>query len=106
MDGTNGVNKHKYALTTLMVITKSGFGIPVAWIIHSSNSAETIGKALGAVAAEMGDQFTPSVVLIDDAAAEISAVQQSEWCASAHVQRGWWQRGAAAHAATVEAPCA
>ena len=81
MDGTNGVVKWKYALTTLMVITKSGFGIPVAWIVHSSNSAETIRKALDALATKMGPDFQPSVMIIDDAAAEIAAVQDSQWCA-------------------------
>ena len=81
MDATNGVNKHKYALTTLMVITRSGFGIPVAWIVHSSNSAETVKRALDALGAKMGADFLPSVMIIDDAAAEIAAVQESVWCA-------------------------
>jgi hypothetical protein len=95
MDGTSGTNKWKYCLTTLMVITKSGFGIPVAWIIHSSNSAQTMGKALDALGAVMGAEFRPSVMIIDDAAAEISAVQGSNWYARTGGRR---MRGADAYA--------
>lgn len=79
MDATNSTNKWKFALTTLLVITDAGFGIPVAWIIHSNNEAETLQKALDALDKRMGESFQPSVMIIDDAVAEIKAIQACAW---------------------------
>ncbi len=80
MDGTFGTNKYKFHLTTLMVIDDENHGVPVAFIIHSNASADTMVKALDAFAEAVGVENRPSVVIMDDAAAEISAVKASKWC--------------------------
>lgn len=82
MDGTFGTNKYKFHLTTLMVIDDQNHGIPVAFILHSNASADTMVKALDAFAEQVGVENGPSVVIMDDAAAEISAVKASKWCAA------------------------
>lgn len=79
MDATSSTNKWKYSLTTLLVITDAGFGIPVAWVIHSNDEADTLQRALDALAAKMGEQFQPSVMIIDNAAAEIKAIEACAW---------------------------
>lgn len=81
MDGTHGTNKYKFCLTTLMVIHKvTGHGIPVGWLIHSSQSEESLTIMLNAMADRMGDAFQPSVIIVDDAQAEINAIKGCKWC--------------------------
>jgi hypothetical protein len=82
MDGTFGTNKWKFALTTIMVVNDQNHGVPVAFFVHSSQSADTIKRCLEALATRLGDGFMPSVMVIDDAAAEIAAVRESVWCAT------------------------
>ena len=81
MDGTFGTNKWKFALTTIMVVNDQGHGVPVAFFVHSSQSAATIQSCLEALADRLGAD-RPSVMVIDDAAAEIAAVRESVWCAT------------------------
>ena len=81
MDGTFGTNKWKFALTTIMVVNDQGHGVPVAFFVHSSQSAATIQSCLEALADRLGAD-RPSVMVIDDAAAEIAAVRESVWCAA------------------------
>ena len=42
MDATASTNKHKFALTTMMVFVPDGPALPVAWLLHSSNSEATL----------------------------------------------------------------
>ena len=79
MDGTFGTNKWKFALTTIMVVNDQNHGVPVAFFVHSSQSADTIKRCLEALANRLGEDFRPSVMVIDDAAAEIAAVRESVW---------------------------
>lgn len=81
MDATASTNKHKFALTTIMVCVPDGPALPVAWLLHSSNSEATLLLAVNSFAEQMGPQFTPTVVLLDDAIAEINAIHRSLWCA-------------------------
>ena len=98
MDATFGTNRYKFALTTIFVFDGKK-GIPIAWAIHSSETAETVLKILDILAEKLGgkDNFLPARVLIDDAAAEVSAVKQSLWGRAGteyvlciwHVKRSW-----------------
>jgi hypothetical protein len=82
MDGTHGTNKYKFCLTTLMVIDGDGHGIPVGWMIHSSQSEESLFTMLEALAEHMGPTYKPSVIIVDDAMAEINAIKRCRWCAA------------------------
>ena len=81
MDGTFGTNKYKYHLTTLMVVDDHNHGVPVGWILHSNASAQTIKKALNALADNVGMEYRPAIVVMDDAIGEINAVEASKWYA-------------------------
>ena len=80
LDGTFGTNKYKFCLSTLMVINKDNKAIPVAWLIHSRQSEQSMALMLDKLADHMGEGFTPSVVIVDDAQAEINAVKNGIWC--------------------------
>jgi hypothetical protein len=80
LDGTFGTNKYKFCLSTLMVVDDFGHGIPVGWLIHSSMSEASMLTMLDSLATRMGEGFTPSVVIVDDAQAEINAVKHGIWC--------------------------
>jgi hypothetical protein len=82
MDGTFGTNKWKFHLTTLMVVDDNNHGVPVGWILHSNASAQTLKKALDALADNVGMENRPAVVVMDDAIGEIKAVEASKWCVS------------------------
>ena len=73
-----------------MVITKENRAIPVAWLIHSSQSEQSVAVMLDKLAEHMGEGFTPSVVIVDDAQAEINAVKNGIWCGS---EAGWEKKG-------------
>ena len=62
-----------------MVIDEKGHGLPVGWLIHSNGTEATMLTMLDKVAGAMGDDFTPSVVIVDDAQAEINAVRYGVW---------------------------
>ena len=85
VDATFGTNKYKFALTTGMVLTGTGEGIPVFWVIHSSSTEAVLKMALDEVAKRMDrdGEYKPSVVIIDDCQAEINAVKNGVWCANA-----------------------
>ena len=93
MDATASTNKHKFALTTMMVFVPDGPALPVAWLLHSSNSEATLLLAVNSFAERMGPQFTPTVVLLDDAIAEINAIHRSLWCAPAKPPGRGWEGG-------------
>jgi hypothetical protein len=88
MDATAGTNKYKFALSTIMVFVPDGPALPVAWLLHSSNSEATLLQAVNALAERLGPRFTPSVVLLDDALAEINAIKKSAWCGLPHCVQG------------------
>ena len=79
MDGTFGTNKWKFCLTTMMVVTPENHGIPVAFFIHSSQTSAVMTQCLDALARHVGAAQRPAVVVVDDAAAEIAAIEESVW---------------------------
>lgn len=87
LDGTFGTNKYKFCLSTLMVINDKNKAIPVAWMIHSSQSEQSMKLMLDKLAVHMGEDFKPSVVIVDDAQAEINAVKHGIWCGHADTRK-------------------
>ena len=86
VDGTHGTNKYKFCLTTVMVIDDHNRAIPVAFFIHSRQSEDVLTNFFNLLADELGGDFRPSVAIVDDAIAEINALQNSKWCvASRHL---------------------
>ena len=78
MDGTFGTNQYKMTLYTIMVFDSHRNGIPVAWIIVSSNKRLDITGWLKAFRDKMLDEhksWSPNAFLIDDADAEKEAIR-------------------------------
>jgi hypothetical protein len=70
----------RFCLTTLLArdpVAKRG--LPAIWAIHSKEDEHTMRLILDAVAKRMGPGFTPRVLLIDDAPAEIAAAESCMW---------------------------
>jgi len=66
----------------MIAFVPDGPVLPVAWLLHSSDSEATLHLlAVNSFAERMGPQFTPTVVLLDDVIAEINAIHRSLWCA-------------------------
>lgn len=79
VDGTHGTNKYKFCLTTVMVIDDHNRAIPVAFFLHSSQSELVLNTFFNRLAEELGSDFRPAVAIVDDAIAEINALQNSTW---------------------------
>ena len=80
VDGTHGTNKYKFCLTTVMVIdSNKNKAIPVAFFIHSRSTEEVLREFFDSLARSLGDDFCPSIAIVDDAIAEINALQGSLW---------------------------
>lgn len=100
MDATFGTNHWRFPLTTFMVMDEDGHGYPVAWALHSGENKSTYLLILDKLAERMGPNFWPSVLLIDDACAEIAAFQSSVWHSRGtilalciwHVKRSWLKK--------------
>ena len=96
-EARSALNQDRYTVTTLMGMDKHKHGLPGVHIIHSSSSAATLKLAFNSLRDYLGHDVQPSFVLIDDADAEIKAVQECEWgkrgCKVAlcdwHVKRSW-----------------
>ena len=73
------MNQQRFPFTTLMVMDENGHGLPFAFVIHSRSDADTYIKILDAVRDELGHDVSPQYVMIDDDAAEISAVKKCAW---------------------------
>lgn len=92
-----GSNNLRYPLCTIMATDKTGHGVPVAFIITSSSSAETYATVLDSYRQHVGTDIRPTYILVDDAAAEIGAIKQCEWgkegtlvaLCTWHVKRSW-----------------
>lgn len=85
MDATHGVIKYGYKLVTLLVMDDHNKGVPVAWAFLEHERSEDYTKFLNLVNTECcrrsalkGQEWRPSCILTDDAAAEHSAAR----CAS------------------------
>jgi hypothetical protein len=82
---------------TIMATDKTGHGVPVAFIITSSSSAETYATVLDNYRQHVGTDIRSKYILVDDAAAEIGAIKQCEWgkegtlvaLCTWHVKRSW-----------------
>ncbi|EFN56864.1 hypothetical protein CHLNCDRAFT_144489 [Chlorella variabilis] len=80
MDATFGVNKYGYPLYALVVQDESGRGVPVSFMVCSSDTAEVVEHFLrtsmeGAQAAGDGT-FKYKSIMIDKSKTEIAAVDQ------------------------------
>lgn len=82
VDGTHGTNKYKFCLTSVLVIDENNKAIPVAFFIHSRQSEDVLRRFFDTLAEELGADFCPSVAIVDDAIAEINALEGSRWCAT------------------------
>jgi hypothetical protein len=96
-DSTYGMTNLHFSMTTLMVIDSHGHGLPFAFVLHSSSTADAYVNILDAARRVLGDTVTPKYIMIDDAPAEISAVGRSQWGQNGtkvalcqwHAQRSW-----------------
>ncbi|EFN58954.1 hypothetical protein CHLNCDRAFT_50501 [Chlorella variabilis] len=91
MDATFGVNKYGYPLYALVVQDESGRGVPVSFMVCSSDTAEVVEHFLrtsmeGAQAAGDGT-FKYKSIMIDKSKTEIAAVDQlvSTWHAEGYL---------------------
>jgi len=91
------LNAQRFPVTTLMVIDEHHHGLPVAHIIHSSSSADTMVQVFNALRDFVGVQYQPKFIIVDDCDAEIAAIEECVWgikgCKVAlcnwHVKRAW-----------------
>lgn len=81
MDATFGTNHWRFSLTTFMILDEERKGYPVAWALHSNEDKNTLEIILNELAEQLGPDFYPSVLLIDDALAEIAAFESCTWAA-------------------------
>jgi len=87
----------RFPLCTIMVKDKTDHGVPVAFIITSSGSSDVYTTVLDELRLHVGVDIQPKYILVDDAAAEISAIQRCEWgrlgakvaLCTWHVKRSW-----------------
>lgn len=91
------LNAQRYHVTTLMVIDEHNHGLPIAHVIHSSATADTMVQVFNALREFVGVDIQPKFILVDDCKAEIAAIQACAWgikgCNVAlcnwHVKRSW-----------------
>ena len=84
-------------MCTIMVKDKTDHGVPVAFIITSSGSTGVYKDVLNSLREHVGVDIQPLYILVDDAIAEINAIEQCEWgrhgarvaLCTWHVKRSW-----------------
>eukprot|EP01018_Ginkgo_biloba_P035343 Gb_06155 [translate_table: standard] len=95
-NSTFGTNKLKYPLFTLIVFDTHQNGVPIAWIISSSSSANDIQNWMEKLQSrihEVDPMWRPSAFMVDAATAEINAISDVFGCRVLlclwHVRRSW-----------------
>eukprot|EP01018_Ginkgo_biloba_P032619 Gb_20521 [translate_table: standard] len=95
-DSTFGTNNLKYPLFTLIVFKTHQNGVPVAWIISSSSSANDIQnwmEKLWSRIHEVNPMWRPSAFMVDDVDAKINSISDVFGCRVLlflwHVYRSW-----------------
>ena len=87
----------RFPMCTIMVKDKTDHGVPVAFIITSSGSTGVYKDVLNSLREHVGVDIQPLYILVDDAIAEINAIEQCEWgrhgarvaLCTWHVKRSW-----------------
>lgn len=87
----------RFPMCTIMVKDKTDHGVPVAFIITSSGSTGVYKDVLNGLREHVGVDIQPLYILVDDAIAEINAIEQCEWgrhgarvaLCTWHVKRSW-----------------
>ncbi|GLJ36926.1 hypothetical protein SUGI_0746530 [Cryptomeria japonica] len=78
MDSTFATNKYGYQLYSLLVFDEQQSGVPIAWTVTSRNKIEDIEVWLVELqrrAKEKRPDWSINAFIIDDASAEIQAIQ-------------------------------
>ncbi|KAL2525513.1 zinc ion binding [Abeliophyllum distichum] len=88
--------KFEYALCSLLVFDSSQNPIPVAWVITSSSSGQSIHKWMSTLVERThrkDPRWRPCAILVDDPSVEASVIREAFQCRVLlslwHVRRGW-----------------
>jgi hypothetical protein len=97
IDSTFGVTKYDFSLFTVMVCDFAFQGIPIAWIVTSSEDARTTTLWMTALKDKLGPDIVPSCILTD-AADALKAAVSAVWSERMlhllciwHVKKAWYE---------------